>query len=307
MFEVTPVHWVGFLVLVLVLLLLDLGVLNRKAHVISLREAAATSAIWVALSLGFNGLVWALMGEGKAIEFFTAYLIEKSLSIDNIFVFIVLFEFFRVPPEYQHRVLFWGILGALVTRGAFIFAGTALLHRFHVVVYLFGAILVFTALRLAFQKAGPIQIERKRIVRWVQKLLPVAPEAPQGQLFCRYDGKVWVTPLFLTLVTIELTDIVFAVDSIPAVLAITDDEFIVFTSYILAILGLRALYFLLAGAMHRFRYLKVGLAAILLFVGAKMLASDLIKVPNGVSLLVIAVVLAVTIGASLGSRPASPG
>ena len=307
MFEVTAVHWVGFLVLIAVLLLLDLGVFNRKAHVVSLREAAVTSAAWVALSLTFNGAIWAVMGHEKAIEFFTAYLIEKSLSIDNIFVFVVLFEFFHVPPEHQHRVLFWGILGALVSRGAFIFAGTALLHRFHAVVYLFGAILVLTALRLAFQKPGPVQIERRRIVRWVQKLLPVAPEAPQGQLFCRYDGKVWVTPLFLTLVTIELTDIIFAVDSIPAVLAITDDEFIVFTSNILAILGLRALYFLLAGAMHRFRYLKVGLAAILFFVGAKMLASDLITVPNGVSLLVIALILAVTIGASLWPRPASPG
>jgi len=307
MFEVTTVHWVAFLGLVAVLLLLDLGVLNRKAHVISLREAAVTSAAWIALSLGFNGVIWAFMGHEKALEFFTAYLIEKSLSIDNIFVFVVVFEFFHVPPEHQHRVLFWGILGALVTRGAFIFAGTALLHRFHVVIYVFGAILVFTALRLAFQASGPIQIERKRVVRWVQKFLPVAPEAPEGQLFCRYQGKVWVTPLFLTLVTIELIDVVFAVDSIPAVFAITTDEFIVFTSNILAVMGLRALYFLLAGAIHRFRYLRFGLAVILFFVGTKMLVSDVVNIPNLLSLAVIAVVLAVTIGASLGSRPPSPG
>jgi tellurite resistance protein TerC len=290
---------VGFTAFVLAMLALDLGVFHRKAHEVSTREAAAWSAVWVALALAFGYGVHRVMGADAGLQFLTGYLVEKALSVDNVFVFALVFSYFRVPPRYQHRVLFWGILGALVMRGAMIAAGAALLHRFHWVVYVFGAFLVLTGVRMAAQREHAIEPDRNPVLRLVRRLVPVTAAYHGQRFFAREAGRLVATPLFVVLTFVETTDLIFAVDSIPAVFAVTSDPFLVYTSNVFAILGLRALYFLLAGVIHRFHLLKQGLAAVLVFVGAKMLLADVYAVPVGVSLGVIALVLGVSVVASL--------
>ena len=291
--------WAGFNVFVLAMLAIDLGVFHRQAHVVSLREASIWSAVWIGLALLFNLGVWKFLGPQPGVEFLTGYLIEKSLSVDNIFVIALLFAYFKVPDQYQHRVLFWGILGALVMRAAFILAGAALLERFHWIIYLFGAFLVLTGIKMAFAPEQGLEPEKNPIVRLVRRLMPVTSDFRGSSFFVRENGRRAATPLFLVLVMVEFTDLVFAVDSIPAIFAVTRDPFLVYTSNVFAILGLRSLYFLLAGVMHKFEYLKLGLAAILVFVGAKMALVDWVKIPAGISLGVIAAILAVAVAASL--------
>ena len=305
--SVSPWIWVGFNAFVLAMLALDLGVFHRKAHVVSLKEASVWSAVWIALALVFNAGVWHLLGQQKGVEFLTGYLIEKSLSVDNIFVFALIFSYFAVPAQYQHRVLFWGILGALVMRAAFIAAGAALITNFHWVVYLFGAFLVITGIKMALAPDRGLEPERNPVVRLVRRLMPVTGTYHGQSFFVRQNGVRMATPLFLVLALVEATDLVFAVDSIPAIFAITTDPFIVYTSNVFAILGLRSLYFLLGGAMEKFRYLKLGLAGILVFVGAKMTLVDVYEMPVLVSLAVIASILTLAITASLlHSRKVTP-
>jgi tellurite resistance protein TerC len=285
---------------------LDLGVFHRQAHAVSIKEAGAWSAVWVALALVFNAGVYAWFGPERALEFTTGYLLEKALAVDNIFVFVILFTAFAIPTIHQHRVLFWGVLGALVMRAGFILAGGALLQRFHWALYVFGAVLALTGIKLLLQRQQELHPERNPLVRAFQKVFPVTHELDGGRFTVVRGGRRHATPLLITLVAVEVTDLVFAVDSIPAIFAVTTDPFIVFTSNIFAILGLRSLYFLLAGVITRFVYLKVGLALVLVFVGAKMLLADLYKIPIAASLGVIATILAVSVVASLRatSRPA---
>lgn len=291
--------WAAFVVFILALLALDLGVFNRKAHKVSLREAAIWSAVWIGLALLFNAVIFFWQGAGVALEFFTAYLIEKSLSVDNIFVFVLIFSALAVPAKYQHRTLFWGILGALVMRGALIALGAALISLLHWVLYVFGAFLVIAGIRLAMKRERAVHPDKNPLVRLARRFLPVTERYEGAKFFVRQNGKRFATPLLLVLLLIESTDLLFALDSIPAVLAITVDPFIVYTSNVFAILGLRALYFLLAESIQRLQYLKYGLAAILAFVGVKMLLTDVAHIPIGFSLGGIAAILVVTIAASL--------
>jgi tellurite resistance protein TerC len=291
--------WICFNLFILAMLALDLGVFHRRAHVVSLREAATWTAVWIALALLFAGGIWHFLGPQKGMEFLTGYLIEKSLSVDNIFVFVVLFGYFAVPRAYQHRVLFWGILGALVLRAAFIFAGTALLTRFHWVIYLFGAFLVVTGVKMVLAPDRGLEPEKNPVLRLLRRLMPVSQGYHGQRFFVREGGRHLATPLLLVLVFVELCDLLFAVDSIPAIFAVTLDPFIVYTSNVFAILGLRALYFVLAGVMQECEYLKPGLAAVLVFVGVKMLVADLYKISAAVSLGVVAGILAVAVAASL--------
>ena len=295
--------WVGFNVFVLAMLAVDLFVFHKDAHEVSLKEAAGWSIVWIALALAFGAGMYVRMGPQAGLEYFTGYLIEKALSVDNIFVFVLIFSYFRVPARYQHRVLFWGIVGALVMRGAMIAAGASLIEQFHWIIYVFGAFLVFTGLRMATQTEHDIEPEANPVIRLVKRLMPVT-SVYHGQRFFiseQVGGRTRrvATPLFVVLVLVETTDLIFAVDSIPAIFAITRDPFIVYTSNIFAILGLRALYFLLAGVIHKFHFLKLGLSAVLVFVGTKMLLVDVYPVPVGVSLIVIAMVLGASVGASL--------
>ncbi len=291
--------WVGFNLFVVAMLALDLGVFHRRAHAVTLREAAAWSIVWVALALAFNGLIYWMWGYERALEFLTGYLIEKSLSVDNLFVFLMIFSYFAVPNIYQHRVLYWGILGALIMRGAFIATGVALLNRFHWMIYVFGGFLVITGIRLLFSTEKEVEPEKNPILRVVRRIVPVTSQYHGQSFFVRLEGRVWATPLLLVLVVVETTDLVFALDSIPAIFAVTRDPFIVYTSNVFAILGLRALYFLLAGVMDMFRFLQVGLAIVLTFVGCKMLVSEFYKIPIGVSLGVVGAILATAVLASL--------
>ncbi len=297
--------WVGFNAFVIALLALDLGVFHREAHVVSVREAAIWSAVWVTLSLGFNYFVYRFLGPQAGLEFLTGYLIEKALSVDNIFVFVLIFGYFGVPAKYQHRVLFWGILGALLMRGTMIGMGALLIERFDWILYVFGAFLVFTGIRMAREDESRIEPEANPVLRLVRRFLPVTTTYHGQRFFVREPvgrgGKVRrvATPLFVVLVFVETTDLVFAVDSIPAIFAITRDPFIVYTSNILAILGLRALYFLLAGIIHKFHYLQLGLSVVLVFIGVKMLLADIYHVPTAVSLGVIALVLGASVAGSL--------
>jgi tellurite resistance protein TerC len=295
--------WVGFNVFVLAMLALDLFVFHREAHEVRLKEAAGWSIFWVALALLFNVGLYYVRGADDGLAFLTGYLIEKALSVDNIFVFVLVFSYFDVPPRYQHRVLFWGILGALVMRGAMIGAGALLIARFHWIIYVFGAFLVITGIRMATQTERAIEPESNPVIRLVRRFIPVS-NAYQGQrFFTRQEigGRMRrvATPLFIVLVLVETTDLIFALDSIPAIFAVTTDPFLVYTSNVFAILGLRALYFLLAGVIHRFHYLKLALSLVLVFVGAKMLLTDVYHVPIAISLGVIAVLLATSIVASL--------
>lgn len=305
-FEVPLIFWVGFLAFVLAMLALDLGVFNRKAHTISVAEAGRWTAVWVTLALLFAAGLYFIAGHSHAIDFLTGYVIEYSLSVDNIFVFVLIFSAFGVAPQYQHRVLFWGILGALVMRGAMILVGAALIAQFHWILYVFGAFLVFAGIRMLVSgEESAVDVQNQPLLKFLRRFLPVSKGYHGARFFVREDGLRMVTPLFLVLVLIEFTDLVFALDSIPAIFAITQDSFIVFTSNIFAILGLRSLYFLLAGIIHRFVYLRYGLALVLSFVGVKMLIAELYHIPTVVSLAVIVGVLAVTITASLLWPPAS--
>jgi tellurite resistance protein TerC len=301
-FDVPAWVWTALVALIVVLLVADLLLVHRKPHDISLKEAAIESALWIALGTGFTLIVFAWHGGTAAGEYVSGYLIEKSLSIDNVFVWAVIFQYFAVPARYQFRVLFWGIFGALVLRAVFIFAGVALIDRFDWILYVFGIFLIVTAFRVARHSPDQaVHPERNPVLRLVHRLVPSTPSYDGQKLFTRRAGKLLATPLFAVLIIVETTDVVFAVDSIPAVLAVSREPFIVFSSNAFAILGLRALYFLLAGMANRFRYLNVGLGVILAFVGFKMLASDVVHLPTWLSLAVIAGVLTLTVGASLGA------
>jgi len=294
--------WIGFNVFVLALLAVDLGVFHRKAHAVSIKEATAWSIVWVSLAMIFNLGIYFTWGEQKALEFFTGYVIEKSLSVDNLFVFVMIFQYFSTPTEYQHRVLFWGILGALILRAIFIAAGSALLNQFHWMIYVFGAFLVFTGIKMLLQGDEKLEPNRNPVVRLFERWVPMTREYHGQRFMIRTNGQTRATLLLLVLIVIETTDVIFAVDSIPAIFAVTQDSFIVYTSNIFAILGLRALYFMLAGVMQMFVYLKFGLSLVLCFVGAKMLLSDIYKIPIGASLAVIGTVLLLSIVASWWSQ-----
>ncbi|HEY0745010.1 MAG TPA: TerC family protein [Chryseosolibacter sp.] len=295
----TAILWICFNVFVLIMLALDLGVFHRKSHEVSVKEALTWTSIWITLAMLFNLFVFYYFGKDKAVEFFTGYVIEKSLSVDNIFVIIMIFSYFNVPKNYQHKVLFWGILGALVMRVIFIFAGIELIHKFHWLIYIFGGFLIFTGIRMVTSSDVKLDPEKNPLVKFVRRFFPVTPTFHEDNFFTRIDGKLWVTPLFLVVIMIEATDLIFAVDSIPAILAISDDPFIVYTSNVFAILGLRSLYFALSGIESYFRYLKYGLAVILCFVGTKMCLMDFFKIPVEVSLIVIVFVLGISMLASV--------
>jgi len=291
--------WVAFTVFLAAMLALDLGVFHRKAHEVRFREAAVWSVVWVALALLFNAGIYFYAGPDAALEFLTGYTIEKSLSVDNIFVIAMIFSYFAIPAIYQHRVLFWGVLGALVMRAVFIGVGAYVLERWHWVIYVFGAILLLTGIKMALRDDKPYDGERDPVVRWARRIFPLTTRYDGQRFWTVEGGRRVATPLFLALLLVEFTDLVFAIDSIPAIFAITLDPFIVFTSNAFAILGLRSMYFLLAGVMHRFVYLKYGLAAVLVFVGLKMLLLDVWKIPTLVSLAIIASILGSSVGASL--------
>lgn len=292
--------WIGFSVFILLMMSLDLGLLNRKAHVIKYREAATWSAVWVTLALIFAGLVFYYQGTDRGLEFLTGYLIELSLSVDNLFVFLLIFSYFKVPAKYQHRVLFWGVMGALVMRLTMIFIGAALINRFHWIIYIFGAFLVYTGIKMFKHEELDIRPEDNPLVKFVTRYIPITRHYEEEKFFTRVNGRLTGTLLFLVLVIVEVTDLVFAVDSIPAIFAITTNTFIVYTSNVFAILGLRSMYFLLAGVVEKFQYLKMGLAIVLTFIGAKMLVVAVgVHIPIWFSLIFVAVVLLSSVIASL--------
>lgn len=307
----TYLMWGGFIIFILGLLILDLKVLQKDDHEIKVREALAWTGFWIVLALMFNAGVYYFEGTQKALEFLTAYLIEKSLSVDNIFVFLMVFSYFGIPSKYQHRVLFWGIIGALIMRAAFILVGVALIERIHWIIYVFGAFLIFIGIKMALEKEKEIHPEKNPVLKYFRKIMPVTKEFVGHDFFTKKGTRWAATPLFVVLLVIESTDVVFAVDSIPAVLAISHDPFIVYTSNVFAILGLRALYFAIAGVMQLFHYLNYGLAFILVFVGIKMILADFYKLPVSVALGVIAGVLAISVIASLmfpkKTDPVAPG
>ncbi|WP_376789118.1 TerC family protein [Thermoflexus sp.] len=287
--------WILFHLIVVIMLALDLGVFHRNAHEVKLKEAMIWSVVWIAVALAFNAGILLVWGHEPALHFLTAYLVEKSLSADNLFVFAVIFSYFGIPPAYQHRVLFWGILGAVLMRAAFIFAGVQLLKAFHPAIYLFGAFLIYTGIRLALRgEEEEVRPERNLVLRLARRFLPITP-ALHGQRFLIRQGHRWMaTPLLLTLLVVESTDLMFALDSVPAVLAITPELFIAYTSNIFAILGLRALYFVLAGLIQRLRYLHYGLSVILSYIGAKMLLSDFLHIPPALSLAIVLMTLLIS-------------
>jgi tellurite resistance protein TerC len=291
--------WTIFMVFVLTMLALDLGVFNRKAHVIKVKEALLWTLFWVSLSMLFCLGIYYLKGYEKALEFLTAYLIEESLSIDNLFVFLLIFNYFGIPAKYEHKALFWGVLGALVMRGVFIIAGVALITKFHWIIYIFGALLIITAIKITFQKDKKIQPEKNPVLKLLHKIMPVDPSFDGGRFFLKKQGRWFATPLFAIVLVLETTDVIFAVDSIPAVLAISTDPFIVYTSNVFAILGLRSLFFAISGIMRLFHYLHYGLSIVLSFVGLKMLLTDIYKIPIVISLGTIATVLLLSILASI--------
>lgn len=287
--------WIGFLVFVMLMLILDLGVFHRNSHEVKVKEALIWSGVWISLALLFNYGLYLYMGKEKALEFLAGYLIEKSLSVDNLFVFIMLFSYFNVSPKYQHKVLFWGIIGALVLRAIFIFAGVALISKFHWIIYLFGVFLLFTGAKMLFHDDKEVEPDKNPLVRLFKRFFPVTDSMSGGRFFVKINAKRFATPLFIVLLIVEFTDLIFAVDSIPAILAVSNDTFIIFTSNVFAILGLRSLYFALAGITKYFHYLKYGLSVILIFIGVKMLIVDLYKIPIVYSLLTIVGILAVSV------------
>ncbi len=294
--------WLIFAVTVIIMLALDLGVLNRKAHVIKLKEALLWSLMWIAVALVFNLGVYLAKGPEMATNFFTAYLLEKSLSMDNIFVFLLIFSYFKVKETYQHKVLFWGIIGAVIFRGIFILAGVVLIQRFHWIIYVFGAFLVFTGIKMALKKDEDIHPDQNPLLKLARKIFPTLKRYVDDKFFIRRRKMLIATPLFLVLLVVESMDIVFAVDSIPAVFGVTHDPFIIFSSNVFAILGLRALYFVLAGVIRLFEDLHYGLSLILVLIGVKMLISSYYKVPTAVMLIVIALILVCSILVSLMRR-----
>ena len=300
--------WVGFNAFVLAMLALDLGVFHRKAHVVSLKESLTWTMVWVGLALVFNAGVWHFAGSQKAVEFLTGYLIEKSLSVDNIFVFALLFSYFAVPAAHRHKVLFWGILAALVMRAVMILVGAALIAKFAWIIYVFGAFLVVTGVKMIVKREEEIHPERNPVVKWFKRLMPVTADYRGDRFFVRENGVRMATPLFVVLLLVEISDLIFAVDSIPAIFAVTRDPFIVYTSNVFAILGLRSLYFALAGVMDKFHYLKIGLGLVLTFVGVKMiLAHTAWKVDTLVALGIIVLILAASVAASLLFPKAAAG
>jgi TerC family integral membrane protein len=302
----TPALWVGFNLSVLLILAIDLGLFNRKAHAITLREAALWSAVWVTLSLSFNLWIFLAHGHQPGVEFLTAYLIEQSLSMDNIFVFLLIFRAFGIEPRFQHRVLFWGVLGAIVLRGTMIGLGTVLIQRFEWVLYLFGAFLLYVGAHMLIRGHEDFHPERNPLLRWARRVFPLAEETGNEHFFVLQNGRWAITPLFLTLVVVESSDVVFAVDSIPAVFGITREPFLVYTSNICAILGLRSFYFLLSGALSLFRYLDDGVSAVLIFVGAKMLVDPWLHLSPLVSLTVVGGLLGTAMLASIIAMRKSP-
>lgn len=304
--------WIAFNVFVLAMLALDLGVFHRTSHAVSLKEALGWSIAWILLALTFNTGLLLFRGPEPALQFLTGYLIEKSLSVDNIFVFVLLFSAFGVPASYQHRVLFWGVLGALIMRGMLIAVGAILIEDFNWILYVFGAFLIMTGIRMAFHKETEVHPERNPVLRLVRRVIPVTPGYEGDRFIVRRAGQMIVTPLLLVLLVVETTDLIFAVDSIPAIFAVTTNPFIVYTSNVFAILGLRSLYFVFANIIHKFYYLRPGLAVILTYVGVKMVVNDLYHIPTTLSLLVIVFILAVAIVASIlrarrTGKPAAPG
>jgi tellurite resistance protein TerC len=309
--------WVGFNVFVLAMLALDLGVFHRDAHEVSVKEAGIWSVVWISISMVFNVLLYLFWERlvpnstytaGEAgLAFLTGYLIEKALSVDNIFVFVLIFTYFSVPPKYQHRVLFWGIIGALLMRGAMIFAGAALIKEFHWIIWVFGGFLIFTGVRMAFSKEEKLDPEQNPVIKLFRRIMPVSDQYDGQKFFTVRNGVRMATPLFLVLLMVETTDLIFAVDSIPAIFAVTQDPFIVYTSNVFAILGLRSLYFVLAGVVHKFHYLKLGLSVVLAFVGVKMLLPDVsnllfgvtLRIPTAASLGVVAGIITIAVVASL--------
>lgn len=292
--------WIGFNVFVLAMLALDLGVFHRKAHLVSLKESISWTFVWITLALLFNLGIWHFGGSQKALEFFTGYLIEKSLSVDNVFVFALLFSYFRVPPLYQHKVLFWGVLGALVMRAIMIVLGAALITQFTWIIYIFGGFLILTGIKMIVKREEEIHPERNPVVRWFKAFMPVTSDYREDKFFVHENGVRMATPLFVVLLLVEFSDLIFAVDSIPAIFAVTTDPFIVYTSNVFAIMGLRSLYFALAGVMDKFHYLKIGLGIVLTFVGIKMvLAHTPWKIDTIISLIVIVLILTTTIVLSL--------
>jgi tellurite resistance protein TerC len=295
--------WTGFSLFILTMLSLDLGLFNRKAHTVKYREAWIWSAIWVTLAMGFAGIVFYYLGSPSGVEFLTGYLIELSLSVDNLFVFLLIFSYFKVPAKFQHRVLFWGVMGALFMRLTLIFVGAALINRFHWIIYIFGAFLVYTGIKMFREEEIDIQPEQNPLVRLVTRFLPITRHYEEEKFFTKQNGKRTGTLLLLVLMVVEVTDLVFAVDSIPAIFAVTTNTFIVYTSNVFAILGLRSMYFLLAGMVDKFRYLRFGLAIVLTFIGLKMLISRWYHISTPVSLVVVAVVL---VGSVVGSLLIAP-
>lgn len=298
--EKTLLIWIVFFVSVIVMLVIDLGIGHRKAHKVSIKEAAMWSVIWISLGLAFSVFIWYEMGRQPAVEYLTGYFIEKSLSVDNIFVFIMIFAYFKVPAAYQHRVLFWGIIGALVMRGIMIWLGAALIHKFAWIIYIFGAFLIFTGIKMLIVKDEGVNPETNPLVKLTRRLFPVTQDYVQEHFFVRVNGILHATPMLLVMVMIGFSDLIFAVDSIPAIFAITKDPYIVLTSNVFAVLGLRALFFLLSGIVEKFEYLKLGLSIILMFVGVKMvIAEKLYKIPPEISLAVVFLILTVSIVASI--------
>ncbi len=298
--------WILFNLFILAMLLLDLGIFHRKPHAISLKEALSWSLVWISLALFFNVAIYFWRGEELATAFLASYLIEKSLSVDNIFVFLTIFSFFKIPMRFQHKILFWGILGALVMRGFFIFLGVALIQKFHWVTYILGALLIGTAVKMLKDHGNELRPDCNVVVRIFRRFFPVVVDVDSGKFFIRQGGRLKATTLFISLLVVEISDLIFAVDSIPAILAITSDSFIVYTSNVFAILGLRSLYFAIAGAVTSLAYLHYGLVMILTFVGGKMLVSGFYKIPVEIALLVIAGILSLSVGASLLLKPIKP-
>lgn len=295
----TPILWIGFTLFILAMLVLDLTVFHRKAHEVRMREAIGWVVFWIVLALIFNLGIWNWFGRERALEFITGYFIEKALSIDNLFIFLLIFSYFSVPKILQHRVLFWGIMGALIMRGIFIGLGAVLLQRYHWIIYPFGALLIWTGVKLLIQRLTEVHPQNNFLVRLFKRFMPMTADYKGTSFIVIESGRRYATPLLLVLVTIEVTDLIFAVDSIPAIFAVTSDPFIVYTSNIFAMLGLRAIYFALAGVMGKFHYLRVGLALVLVFVGTKMLFSTIFDVPIVISLAVVVVFIGIAVVASL--------
>lgn len=293
--ETSVIVWVSFVAFILLLLLVDLGIFHKKSHAVSFKESLVWSGVWIALAMLFNLLLLSWRGHEDAMLFFTGYIIEKSLSVDNLFVFLLIFSYFKIPNQYQHKVLFYGILGALVMRAIFIVAGIAILQKFSWVIYLFGAFLVFSGFKMLRPQSEEHDLEKSWVIAWTKKIFPTSPHFHEDKFFVRLNGSLMITPLFITLVFVEFSDLVFAIDSIPAIIGITNDPFLVFTSNVFAILGLRSLYFALKGFADMFHYLKYGLAIILMFIGVKMLIMHWYHMPVMITMSVIFTVLSISV------------